>query len=334
LGTLLSKLRSFFAGHLLLRRLVPVATVALPLLVLGGLVYLNRGLFQGQQWRLRWQYVLASFVVFGLALLLAVWVWASIANSVANAIPFRKHFFYYCIANVAKRLPGTVWYVAGRGYLYSRDGLGLGTISVASGVELVVSVVAGSLTALLFGVPAVASGPNQPLFLGAVVIVGSAAVHPRVIAWALRTLKISADIQLRYSRVVSWVFAYVVIWALGGLVFYLVANSVLTVKLRHLPYIGGAWSLAGVLSSSLFFLPSNFGVTEVSLAVMMARLMPLSAAALVAVLVRIVLLLYEFVWALLCVLLYVKPRGGGYLRSLGSAVRHCAENDEQVERSD
>jgi hypothetical protein len=57
----------------------------------------------------------------------------------------------------------------------------------------------------------------------------------------------------------------------------------------------GSWSLVGTLSFLVFFLPSNLGFSEVGWSLLLATLVPSALAVVVAVVNRIIVLIYEIV---------------------------------------
>ena len=270
-------------------------------IVLYVLVYRQWDVIAAYDWHLHWGAMLASLVLFGVNLMLAAWVWARIMNAVGGQIELSRHIRYYCLSNIGKRLPGTLWYLAGRGYLYRRIGVSLRLVSMASGIEVVVALISGILVSLLFAFPMMRTLPRPYLLvLAGIVVLGIAMSHPRTVGWLLSRLGISPQDArgLNYTRLLEWFVSYTLIWIIGGAVLYTVANAITTINIQHLPYIVGSWSLVGVIVSiSAFFSPSNIGLTEIGLSLLLANIMPSSVAVLVVLFSRLLLLLYEMMWA-------------------------------------
>jgi hypothetical protein len=212
-------------------------------------------------------------------------------------MPFERHFRYYCIANVAKRLPGTVWYVAGRGYLYGGDGVNARAVVTASGIELAVMLLSGVATAAIFVLPRTAASGLQLVALGTIGSLTLTAIHPRVLRRLLRALRVTPERMPGYRSLLGWLASYMLVWSLSGLVLYLIGSAIWPIEPRHIPYVIGSVALAGVMSSSLFLLPSNFGVNELSLSLLLNAILPLSLAGLIALASRVLVLLYDILWA-------------------------------------
>jgi len=133
--------------------------------------------------------------------------------------------------------------------------------------------------------------------------IGLAVVHPTVMHWLLRRIGRVEAVDYQFRHALRWLSVYAMIWILGGVIFYLNANAVAVVDLRFLSQIIGFWCLVGTLSVLVFFLPSNFGFTEVGLSLLLTTLLPSSLAVLIAIFSRILILVYEIGGVLLILLL-------------------------------
>lgn len=267
-----------------------VASVA----VLLTLLYRERTVLLEYEWQLHLNPLIGSLILFSLALVLAAAVWSDLMRTLGSEMPAARHISYYCIANVAKRLPGTLWYVAGRGYLYKNHGESLRLVSIASSLELIVGLVSGIVVTLAFAGVSIStlSRGHIGILFGAFVL-GLALIHPSSIRWTMRRIGVDPLPDLKYGSILKWVGVYTLIWIIGGTVLYLVANIIVPVDLRHVPYVISSWSLVGVLSILVFFLPTNLGITEAGLGVLLATVMPSSLAVVVAILTRVLLIAYE-----------------------------------------
>jgi fatty acid desaturase len=127
----------------------------------------------------------------------------------------------------------------------------------------------------------------------ATVGIGALLVQPRSSRWLLQKVgKVEAP-QLRYSQLMFWLFFYIIAWIGSGLIFYLLAYAFTGLGSEHLPYAIGAWALVGALSTLVFFLPSNFGFTEIGLTLLMAAVMPMPVAVVLALTVRVTLTAFD-----------------------------------------
>ena len=118
--------------------------------------------------------------------------------------------------------------------------------------------------------------------------------------WIFRLLKVEAS-EFSYLEILKWLITYIFAWILGGLLLFSLGNSITTIPIENLPYIIGSFGLVNLLSLAFFFLPTNLGITEVGLSLLLANIMPSSVAVVVAIAFRLVVILYEIVWALISI---------------------------------
>ena len=260
------------------------------------LVYRQREILLAYQWQFRPWPILLSFVFYSFALFQTGLIWYQIISALGNRLGFAKNFRYFCITNLGKRLPGSVWYIPWRAKIYQEQGLSLRSVSIASGIELVVLMISGAIISLLFALPSFGligqNWPGMALMLAIMLVF----LHPAVIRKLGSLFHVSTD-EVQYRQILQWVGLYLLFWLVSGCMLFFVVNIFIPLELIHLPYVIGSWSLAGVLSMSLLLLPSNFGMTEISISLLLSRVIPSSVAVVVAIGSRILLLLYEIAWA-------------------------------------
>jgi len=279
---------------------------------LGYIVWKQREALLSYPWQVRIGPALLSFAVFSLDLfwVALVWAWIMLAlgGETAQKIGWCEHVRIFMISNVAKRLPGTVWYLASRAGMYRQSGVSLKRMSLASAMEAAVSVLSGILASLLFALPILLSYQISPWWLLLVLVIGLAAIHPRVLALPFRLFKVELP-PYHYRQALLWTLGYFFAWVLGGLVFFLIARAMTDLPYSTLGYMIGSSALVGVLTTALFFSPSNFGLTEIGFSLLLSAVLPASVAVVYVVAARILILFYELIWALTFSALKSAPGG-------------------------
>lgn len=289
--------------------LFALLTAAFSAALLGYLVYREREVLLNHTWTITWWPLLPAALLFGAGLLLATLIWADVMAAFGSRLSRRLHIRFYCLSHLAKRLPGTIWYVVGRGYLYRQEGESARLVTVASGVELAVLVVSGAFVSLIFLAGSVLSFRRSELWVLLVLLaLGLGLMHPRVLRLLLTRLSMTA-VPWRYGRVVGWVVLNALIWISGGVLLFFFANTVYPVGWTYLPYVVGVWSLIGVLSVTVLLLPSNLGFTEVGLSLLLGQVMPGPFAVIVALIARLLLIVLDLIWAGLIMLAVRDGRG-------------------------
>lgn len=305
-GALRAKFNNLRVGQVVFA----VVAVLLSIAILGYLIYRERDVLLEFDWQLRWEYLIAGFFLYSFMVIAAGCVWADSMRVLGSKISLRTHLHHYCLSHVAKRIPGTVWYVAGRVYLYKQDGELARRVTIATGLEFVLIFVAG----VLLTVGAVSSSlleisQQNLVVLLLCAVLGLAAIHPRSINWMLRRVNLTVLPNWKFTDILRWLLGYTFMYFCGGLLLFWIANAVLPLGIEHLLFVVGIWGFVGTISSAVFFLPSNLGINEVGISLLLSTIILSSFAVIIAVMVRFVQMTYELI-LLGLVLLFLRNRSG------------------------
>lgn len=241
-------------------------------------------------------YLGASYVCLGLQLVSRSLTWHYITLRLSGAIRVRKAMVSWLLSLLGRNLPGRVFVLAGRVYLYRQHGVGAGRVTLGFTLEVATSLAAAML--LLFSCLMVTSTPSdallrrlQPLLaVGPVIIM--VMLHPRLLErlvnLALRRLgRDETSLSLRYRDVLSFVALSYMNWALLGTGFFLLTKAIVNVGWQHLPFIMGAFSFAMIAGFVAVFTPAGLGVREGVVLAVLQTAIPAGIAAVVALAARL-----------------------------------------------
>ena len=289
---------AFFSRHKWLRMVISAAIIMLSFLFLGYRLYRNWELLTSYSWEIHFVPLILSFVMYTLELGLATLAWNSITGRLAGLSGLRKNLKIFWSANLCGFLPGTVWYIAGRAYLYEREGVAKAVTAMNSVLELVLLVLAGAVVSLSF-LPFLSTPQwlKKPLVLVAMVPLGLLLIHPRTIRGLWRRVgRTEMSEPLRWRDTLTWLAIYAGVWMGGGLVLYLAINAFYDLPLTYLPQVIGVWALSELTSYLSLVSPSGLGIREVALSVLLSYYVPVPIAVVVALAVRIGLIAYAAFW--------------------------------------
>lgn len=275
------------------------ATMILTVGILGYIVYRQKEVLFSYEWHIQWWAVLVAFVVYILALLIVVQVWVWVLEQFSIRVTYKKHFYYIAISNLARRLPGTVWYIAWRAKMYQENGLSARLISLCSGIELSILIVSGIIVSILFAFQVLLRYQLGIWAILALLILSLAFLNPWVLSrLSKRFGKWMEESNISFKKTALMCFAFCFVWILGGIQLFYVINTIYPLAYQHLGYVIGCWSLVGVLSYFLFLIPSNFGLYELSMSLLLSTVMPSSLAVIVMIFNRVEVILFEIIVAL------------------------------------
>jgi glycosyltransferase 2 family protein len=282
------------------RRISTFVAVILTVLILGFMLFREREVLFSRQWSFNLWFLLAAFALHTLALFLASYIWVGIINSLGEKIGFWQHFQYYCVSMLAKRLPGTVWYIAYRSQMYAKEGISASATSLASGVEFALILISGMIISVMFAIPILQQYQAGAIGVILLFLLAVFFLQPRVLAWFFRKLHIDRS-SLGYRDIATWTLMFIGVRVLLGGLMFAIARIIYPLPLQDLSYMIGGYNLVSVLANALIFMPTNLGFTEVTFSIVLSNIVPSSIAVIIAVLSRALIMLFELIWALISI---------------------------------
>ncbi|NLE43613.1 MAG: hypothetical protein GX620_02730 [Chloroflexi bacterium] len=306
LGTVESLLKRRWVNWLLV-----LAGIGLALLVVARSVYVNWDEFRTFEWQVAPWPLVGAGIALAAAFCLNLTTWHLISGTLGSRLGFLKNAEIYSFATVIRRLPGVVWQLAGRTYLYHLAETSLvvpvwGTLwevfaQFASGIALTVLTLVLSprlqnhfptgTWALLLLIPVVwlLARPQDAIRLAA----------------RLAPKYASHELRVRRRDVWGWVAMYLLSWALGGVILHLLISAIRPQSWMMLGVCVGLVSATGVLSLLATPIPGGLGIRDVSLLILLQLYVESPVAVGATVTLRLMLLLGEALVAL-CTYLVVR----------------------------
>lgn len=239
------------------------------------------------EWDTYWKALVITFFISIFSQSLQFLVWVRIL-SVFKRIDL-KDFNIYARFLMMKRLPGGIWQWVGRSSLYS-DQIDIPgkTVITASFLEWLILILCGAAL-LIAGLPnvhwAIRTSSSIPLLsIGAFI--------------AFRWQKSSSSDLKRFFESALWIFLYLLSWALGGLMIFLLGTSTGSTNLSLFDSIW-IWSTAGTISFLIVFIPAGLGIREITLTWLLSPYLAPSQAVIVSVLMRLILIIADTIWGMI-----------------------------------
>jgi hypothetical protein len=277
------------------------AIVLFSLSFLAYLVFRNWATITAYRWQLDYLQLALTLAFHLFAFVIAIVGWHSLINRLAGASDLRLNAKIYCYSAVARRLPGVAWDIATRVVMYDQAGVSKLLAGLASILELVLITLAGTVFYIaLTPITALRRSEMGTWPMVIALSVGAVLSHPRVVTYLVRRLRKDAlPISLTYQDTVRWLAMYVLAWITSGLVLYATVRSVYDLSAQYLLQVIADWTLAGVLTSFVNFVPSGLGLKEVTLTLLMSRYMPEHIAVTAAIFMRLLMTGYSTLWLLI-----------------------------------
>jgi hypothetical protein len=262
-------------------------------------VYSNWDAFQSYDWQIHYIILIPSFLLYLVQLLVIVWGWKSIMDSLTQTVPFWDHLKIYAYTNLLRRIPaGTVWMVAGRVYAYKGQSVPARASALGSFLEFMVVVVTGLPLAALAAVGLSLIPPILGFLLAIVAAVSALIVlHPALLSRFFRLVRQEdLPVQLRYRDTLKWATIYSLVWVLSGMGLFLIVRLFGVVSLELLPVIVGVWVLSSLAAYLVMLSPSGLGIKEMSLTLLLGLVLPEPLPLLVALAIRLIWTIYDILF--------------------------------------
>jgi len=264
-----------------------VAILAVFLGFLALAVYRNWAELRQYGWRLDPRYAVLAVACFPAAYVPTIVCWHWIVRRVGGLDQWRINAHIFCLSSLGRYVPGAIWYVAGRAYLYQDAGVPVSQVVIGTIWENVVFVTSGLLVYVLLGW-------QQP-WLAGLLLIAAVLLYPTILNRLFRQFQAA---PLRPADVLALFAMLGLAWAAGGLLLLAVTNALVPVGSENLPFLIGAWGLAGAVSVIAGFLVGGLGIRELTLGALLGQVLPVPVGVAVAVAFRLVLTVSEGVWAI------------------------------------
>jgi len=247
-----------------------------------------------------------GFLLYPISLSVQALTWGMMIARLGRVAGGWRDVEIYAYTHLMRRLPGALWYLAGRAVIYRERGIGPGVTLAASGLEWLLLLVAAVSIYGGLGL----SGPRSWL-LGLVMLTLLVAVS----VWALKALGsaqdrrwlpgfarhwlggLSVTAMPQSKDLALWVGLYAIAYVIGGLILFLLVHGVapessvtLTDAIRIWALTGGVGFLTSVI------VPAGMGIRELTMTALLAPEVSTVAALLIALLLRMLFIVSDLVW--------------------------------------
>jgi len=283
-------------GKFRVKQVAGWAVIIAIFLYLGRMVWENWEEVKGTGFSFDLIFLLLGTLIFAASYFIQIGAWFLITRKLGIALPFMETLESWLYSQLGKYLPGKVWLLLGRFYLYESKGKSKKAISIALYFETATVMMAAVLVFLAGLIFLKWTKPFHPgralewLILPVVFILIS--LHPRVLEkmvnWILVRLK-REPISLSISyRDILWILVICILaWVVGGIGFYLFVTSLFPVPANHVLFLTASLAISSTLGLIALFAPGGLGIREGALVYLLSFLMPGSVAVIVSVLTRI-----------------------------------------------
>lgn len=284
------------------KALASTAIVLLILFFIGRVMIRNWGqiqyAIQEGTLKIRWLPLGVSFLLLGVHLVSRSLLWHLITLRNGVGIPMKEAMICWFISLLGKNIPGKVFLLAGRVYLYGQFGKDQAIVAFCFLLEATCALIASAcifILSLLFLDLPMGELPRTPAFLltGVALAAFLFLLNPRVLGWLLgKAFRLIGKKEVRirvprFSDLLTFVLIAMWNWLLLGVGFFFMTNAIYSVSIGFLPYFAGSFSLAAIIGVLSLFAPAGIGVREGVLFSLIKFVIPVGIASVVVLIARL-----------------------------------------------
>ena len=248
-----------------------------------------------------WWLLLASFLMFRIASVASVIRWRATLRASGSVLSITQAFVVVTLAMLGRYVPGKVLTLAGQLYFCARERVSVANAAMTAMYDQVLNAIgAAIIVGLWMGLSDLGLPASFRWASLCVVVMGTAGLHPRVVEFATalicRVLRRKAvQKALSYGTMLRLESAYIFVWLLFGIAFYLFVISFYDLPLSRIIDCAGILAVSTILGVIVVIAPAGLGVREGAITALLSLYMPIPIAAAMALAFRVHLTLGELV---------------------------------------
>ncbi len=289
-----------------LKKIVAFLVILTCFFFLGKTLYHNLGQIRAYQWDLKPSFLILSFLFLVINLAISAFAWKKILYLFEVRLPFNQSFKIMFVSGLGKYLPGKVWQYLSQIYLS-------GKVKISKSVTLFsMFLLFGGYTLagmLVFIFSLFLWDMFSPVLLSFLLLIFffifMIIFSPRILNRILKVLTlisekfkkglIPEELTTRggISQIGQIILILMADWIIFGVAVYFLINSFYHIDLSQTVILCGIFAISVISGILSFFVPAGLGVREGILSYLLSLFIPISAAILISLVMRVWMILGE-----------------------------------------
>lgn len=241
--------------------------------------------------------------------------WQGVMSALGKPISFSQSFWMIATTQIAKYLPGRVWYMVGRIYVGKKEKLDSQSLAVSMILEtclliisvgsifLIAAIIAGNYDFITLSVYSI------PLVIALVLLI------PRILKWVINFgLKVikkpQVNLELTYLMNIKLSFWFFILWFAQIIGFYFLINAIYYVPFSKIPNLAVAYALSWLIGFIVILTPGGLGVREGTMTFFLSSILPTPLAIAISFIARVWITVFEIIVFFVGLLIRSKEKKG------------------------
>lgn len=242
--------------------------------------------------------LLISFIFLFITFALFIQGWRSIIHEFGQNVGFRKAFWIMSSSQMAKYVPGGIWFALGRVYLGRTEKLKGEIIALSVVIETGLTFLVGIL---LFFIALGLSNRDiivNFLFIIPIFFVFLIALYPPVLNKlmniGLKFLKRPAiNLKISYIHLLKLSVFFLGLWVAQIIGYYFLINSIMPIPFYQIFSLAAAYTLSWMAGFIVVIAPGGLGVREGMMSILLSPILPAPLAIAISFIARVWITVFE-----------------------------------------
>jgi len=245
-------------------------------------------------------YLVISFVLLLINFLLFIKGWKCIIYRLGSNISFKTAFWIISLSQIAKYIPGGIWFALGRVYLGKSKKLKTETVAISVVIETVLTFLVCILLFLLSVNFSKQQTFTNTLFMIPIFLLFLIILQPTVLSKLINiALKIfrrpMINLEMSYLQLLKLSMYFLGFLLAQVIGFYFLINSIYPIAVSKIFELSAAYILSWMIGFIVIFAPGGLGVREGMMTLLLSPLLPTPLAIAISFVARVWLTIFEIV---------------------------------------
>ncbi|MEO0190528.1 MAG: hypothetical protein ABIL18_06065 [candidate division WOR-3 bacterium] len=220
--------------------------------------------------------------------------------TLGSTIPFYQSAWLIATTQIAKYLPGGVWYTVSRIYVGKKENMNGKGLTLSMILETCLLLLA-NIAIFLVSILLAGSGRFLiALMYVVIVIVLIILLNPNILFYIVNLLlkllnKPKIDLTISYPQLLHLSLYFFGLWIAQIIGFYFLINSIYPIHISKLPHIASAYTLSWMSGFIVIFAPGGLGVREGMMSLLLSSFIPTPLAIVISFLSRVWITVFEII---------------------------------------
>lgn len=244
--------------------------------------------------------LLVSFAFLLIYFLVFIAGWTNMINELGESIRFSKAFWIISTSQIAKYVPGGIWYTLGRVYLCKMEKM-KGEIVFLSVVVETCLLMLTNMVIFLVSINFISDASIlNPLLSVAIIFVLLIILYPpllnRLVNFALKILKRpKMKLEIKYLQMLKLSIYFLISWLAQIMGFYFLINSIYPIALSKIFNLSAVYTLSWITGFIVLFAPAGLGVREATMSLLLSPILLTPLAIATSFITRVWITIFEVV---------------------------------------